>query len=670
MTFCSPGDPALPPRLSEARRPLRRRAARGLLRRGALLLGATACALCAPAFAVRAQNVFQPKSVIPWLGGEATSAPRETAPRETVAPAPVHQPGPLTGAGPGIGSGISAAPLAPMGAAPAPNLSPNLSPNPAAPFAFNVPNEPPARIVIPRGLDPETSGSAVISPQDLTPQARGSRIDSGEGLSLAAPSAEGAGLAGAFDLGLPQDMWSGSDPDSAEEALKGLRPTAYQAANGVLQRFLIATAPPPPGAEGVAALRARALLDLGAPDAAARLADLARSAKDPAAERAGAEAALIAGRDAVYCSVAHNAVESAARTEDLDGFWIGMRAYCLAREGNPMAAVAVSAMRERGRLDPLTAQLIEAMLDPGMKPFVQAPPPEGLDPLRLAALRQLEIPPPAAGARIAPLALLPAYLASPTAAPEAKIVAAERLEAAGAISTSELVSAYERFGGPPGGGPFARARAVLAAAQGVLDPAAVAAALIHASVEEGPQGFSSLARSFAPFLASAAPGSMQPDLAFAVRDSLLMAGDAEAARRWTPFLPSDTPFERADAAALLILTDPAPQPPLSQEDRAALEARARENDRSARLILMALEGLDPNGRIGPAAPYVQAAHAGREAEASLGALKALAAEGRTPRPETLAQVMRALSLSGLGADARRIAAEAALMTRWPGSQGR
>ncbi|MDD2866955.1 hypothetical protein [Neomegalonema sp.] len=663
MTFCSPVDPTGDPNFrqrpsgeaSAGRRPSPRGAFRSLLRRSGAP-GAAACALLALAPAALAQNVFQPKSVIPWLGGEATSAPRETA---APVPSPIQAPAPAPVRSGGGGAGISAAPLAPMGSAPAPILAPG----PAAPFAFNVPAEPPARIVIPRGLDPETSGSSVISPQDLTPQARGSRIDSGEG--LAAPSAEGAGLAGAFELGLPQDMWRGSDPDAAEEALKGLRPTPYQAANGVLQRFLVATAPPPPGAEGVAALRARALLDLGAPDAAARLADLARSAKDPAAERAGAEAALIAGRDAVYCSVAHNAVESAARTQDLDGFWIGMRAYCLAREGNPMAAVAVSAMRERGRLDPLTAQLIEAVLDKGMKPFVQLPPADGLDPLRLAALRLLEIPPPAEGARIAPLALLPAYLASPSAEPEAKIVAAERLEAAGAVSTSELVAAYERYGVQPGGGAFARARAVLAAAQGVLDPGAVAEALVRASRDAGPQGFASLARSFAPFLASAAPGSMPPELAFAARDSLLMAGDAEAARRWTPFLPSATPVERADAAALLLLTDPAPQPPLSPEDRAALETRAREGDRSTRLILMALEGLDPNGRIGPAAPYVQAAHAGRQAEASLGALKALAAEGADLRPETLAQVMRALSLSGLGADARRIAAEAALLTRWP-----
>lgn len=650
MTFCFHDDP----RAKTA--PTRDRRLRGARR-------AAACALALGVFgasAAGAQNTFQPKSVIPWLGGDSTSAPRPAAPTPVLTTAPAQTAAPRPGWT--ATTAIQSAPLAAPGAISGGPLS---TPS----FVFQTPPERAQGVVIPRGLDPETSDSAVIAPQDLTPQARGSRLGSGEGqgLSLSAPSAEGAGLAGAFDLGLPADMWRGSDPDSAEEALKGLRPTPYQAANALLQRFLIATAPPPPGAEGVAALRARALLDLGAPDAAARLADLARSAKDPAAERAGAEAALIAGRDRVYCSVAHNAVESAAaQSQDLDGFWTGMRAYCLAREGNPVAAVAVSAMRERGRLDPLTAQLIEAVLDTGMKPFLQPPPPNELTPLRLAALRQLEIPPPAEGAKIAPLALLPAYLASPTAAPEAKIVAAERLEAAGAISTSELVAAYERYGAEPGAGPGgARARAVLAAAQGSLDPAAVGEALIRAAREAGPQGFASLARSFAPFLAAAPPGRMRPELVFAARDSLLMAGDAEAARRWTPFLPQETPLERADAAALLFLTDPTPQPPLSAEDRQALEGRARGGDRSARLILMALEGLDPKGRIGAPSPYLQAALGGRQAEASLGALKALAAEGTAIRPETLAQAVRALSLSGLAADARRIAAEAALTTRWP-----
>lgn len=630
-----------------------------------------------------AQNVYQPRSVIPWLPNAAAGA-AGAAPGASAAPATVALPGgpvsvaPIMATTPALtpspGAILDGGPLGPMGSpmsgGPAgwtPIQSGPLAAPGVAPFAFNVPNEPPARVLaIPRGLDPETSDSAVIAPQDLAPLARRSRSEAGEGLSLAAPSADGAGLAGAFDLGLPQDMWSGSDPDSAENALKGLRPTPYQAANSLLQRFLIATAPPPPGAEGVAALRARALLDLGAPDAAARLADLARSAKDPDAERAGAEAALIAGRDAVYCSVAHNAVESAAKTADVDGFWIGMRAYCLAREGNPVAAVAVAAMRERGRLDPLTGQLIEAILDKGMKPFVQIPPPNELTPLRLAALRQLEIAPPGEGARLAPLALLPAYLAAPSAEPEAKIVAAERLEAAGAVSTSELVAAYERFGGQPGGGGFARARAVLAAAQGVLDPGAMAETMARTARDSGPQGFATLARSFAPFLASAVPGAMPPELVFAARDSLLIAGDAEAARRWTPFLPNATPIERADAAALLILTDPAlPAASLSAEHRAALEERARTGDQSSRYVLMALEGLNPQGRIGTPAPYVQAAMAGREAEGALGALKALAVEGNGLRPETLAQAMRALALAGLEPDARRIAAEAALLKRWP-----
>ena len=178
-----------------------------------------------------------------------------------------------------------------------------------------------------------------------------------------------------------------------------------------------------------------------------------------ALKRVGAEADLIIGREDQLCK---SGVADPDKTpkDDPDGFWATLRGYCLARSGDPLAAVAIAAMQEIGKVDPEDAALLEAIVDKDLAEYIPNPAAEKLTPLRIAMLRRLGRSVGLMADR-APLSMIAGLFALESTTPKGAVQAAERLEAAGSISTKTLVDLYIRHADALGDGALGqRAKAV------------------------------------------------------------------------------------------------------------------------------------------------------------------------------------------------------------------
>jgi len=170
---------------------------------------------------------------------------------------------------------------------------------------------------------------------------------------------------GARDTGLGPDVWRGSSADMAREILPQLGKRALSPAASAMARRLLATgASAPEGAADdfdLAAARLGTLLALG--DAAAVEAMIERTPGaniSPALAQIQAEAALILGHTEQAC---HAADAISSRRDD--PFWLRLRSYCQALNGQMAASGLTLGLAEAQKPDPVFAHLMGQLLAGG-----------------------------------------------------------------------------------------------------------------------------------------------------------------------------------------------------------------------------------------------------------------------------------------------------------------
>lgn len=515
-----------------------------------------------------------------------------------------------------------------------------------APSTQAMPNEPIT-------VEP---GQAIIDARPITAGVAATEI--------ATATPEAAGLVAASRTGLPEAMWQGTSGPAAIAAVDTAQPMGLWRVNALLRRALVSGAIPPDNAEGLLARRAAALMRFGAAESAASLAGVAGAAADPELRRVGAEADLIVGRGDMICKSPAIQPNNLPKS-DPDGFWTTLRGFCLAKSEDPLAGVAIAAMREGGGVDAMDAELLEAMIDPGLIDFISIPSGEDLSPLRIAMLRRMGRP---VGELVdgAPLKTLAGLFALESTPARAAVIAAERLEAAGSISTKDLVDLYVAHADELGTDAVgSRAKSVRDAikANNARD---VGAFLVQTARVQGPDSFARMARALAP-IAATFPVSEASGLGaegYAIRDALLLDGRLRAASRWSEAQGPRSLVDTADTNALFAIAD-RDWPGTWQRDWGdALRTRAREGDENSRRVLGALAGfaIGPGPDL-PSEGPLGAAREGRVAEAIFGVAAALR-EGVPPTARLLDVSVRTLREAGLDSDARAIAIESMLKARW------
>lgn len=193
---------------------------------------------------------------------------------------------------------------------------------------------------------------------------------------LAQPAVEVTPLAapdffatGARDTGLPDDLWRGASIETVRTVLPLLSAKPLSPAAAALARRVLATgAQGPEGAaqdRELAGERIAALIAQGAVRDAGEI--LSRSSgleRNPTMAQAGAEAALLAGRDERACDIAEGL---ATGREDI--YWLRLRAYCQARDGQTGAARLTFDLAQGVARDATYGRLMAAKLagagDPG-----------------------------------------------------------------------------------------------------------------------------------------------------------------------------------------------------------------------------------------------------------------------------------------------------------------
>jgi hypothetical protein len=140
------------------------------------------------------------------------------------------------------------------------------------------------------------------------------------------------------DTGLPPDLWRGASVETARTVLPLLAAKPLSPAAGALARRVLATGADGPQGAGqdrdLAGARIAALIAQGAvKDAGVILSRTSGLEQSPALAQAGAEAALLAGEDERACAIA-----ARLPTGREEIYWLRLRAYCQAREGQAAAA--------------------------------------------------------------------------------------------------------------------------------------------------------------------------------------------------------------------------------------------------------------------------------------------------------------------------------------------
>ncbi len=143
---------------------------------------------------------------------------------------------------------------------------------------------------------------------------------------------------GARDTGLPADLWRGASVETARTVLPLLAAKPLSPAAAALARRVLATGADGPQGAGqdrdLAGARIGALIAQGGvKDAGTILSRTSSLERAPALAQAGAEAALLAGQDERACDIAQGL---ATGREEI--YWLRLRAYCQARDGQTDAA--------------------------------------------------------------------------------------------------------------------------------------------------------------------------------------------------------------------------------------------------------------------------------------------------------------------------------------------
>ncbi len=576
----------------------------------------------------------------------------------------------------------------------------------------------------------DASAQDVGPPVKLTPGEAGEAVDDaaqsvlaaeGEGETSAAEADEGAiqittlgavdpssiGLLDESEGGFGIDMWLGTERALVERLLPRLPVgTLSRPMQDLARRLLLSTARVPAGnaiAPSLLGLRVERLSAAGDTVAVNELLRLAPARlQDRAFARARIDGQLLAGNHAEAC-----AAYKALVGEDPDNlYWLKGLTFCKALNGDHAAVrFAVDLLHEIGQDEDTAFLSLIASLSGDAEAQVASL----VDPLplHLAMLQVARLPVPANAVPGAPPAILRAIAKAPNAALEVRLAAAERAEAAGALSAEALAEIYKGVLFTPSEisaalslareEPGPRANALLYQAGQIQRIPVLRAQALQLAWQLGhEQGrFGTAARVNREATLDIEPA---PDLAWfaanAVR-ALLAAGEAKAAFRWFRLAQQMAAPSEPEAAMavlevwpLMFLAKPSLGKGWNPETTllwwAALgEMAVPDEERHARaaLVFTLLEAFDlelPDAAWSslldssltetayvPSTPLWRnlgaASLGGRTGETVLLSLLVLGEGGPTgAHPRILAEVIGALRAVGLEQEARGLALEAAL----------
>lgn len=283
----------------------------------------------------------------------------------------------------------------------------------------------------------------------------GQPIEDVEVRTLDRQSVTGIGLISPEAADLPADLWGNSKSEALARSLRSLPADLSPSLRKLVHDVTIARLIPPrdsaalPGQDAFFLARIDYLLDHGLLDEARTLL-LAADTDQREVFRRWFDVSLLLGEENTTCRF--------MRTNPTILPTYKARIFCLARNGNwDIAALTLGTADALGILSPDDEALLIAFLDPEMISSDDLPPP----PLRLTPLdfRLYE----AVGERLS-TATLPLAFARADLAREngwkTRLTAAERLAAAGAISSQELFALYREREPSASGGIWTRVGAV------------------------------------------------------------------------------------------------------------------------------------------------------------------------------------------------------------------
>ena len=375
------------------------------------------------------------------------------------------------------------------------------------------------------------------------------------------PDAAGVLLPGVTHF--PGDLWSGSRRARVEALLPRLPAAAPSAAMRRLALAVLTSPAQPPTGPGEAGalvmLRAGQLTELGARDAAVAL---LQAAGPPGGADAIARIRNDGRLSALdYVAACDLVLGKAGRG---DGYWRRVRILCQAHAGLIEAATLGLELLMETSAEPdqvfddaiyAMAGLAEPVVDGRAEPT----------PLRVAAWRLAQLPIPAeAVARAAP-DLLPAIAGAPESLPGTRLIAAERAEAAGALSIESLRDLYRDMAFPPEEREDALAQVealepplgrslMLQAIEAQTVPALRAELLAAALFLAEAQGaYGTAARAFADAVRTVPSTPEHVWFSGAAGRALMAAGDREAAGTWYALASQEAPRDAEAARASIRL---------------------------------------------------------------------------------------------------------------------
>jgi len=561
----------------------------------------------------------------------------------------------------------------------------------------------PVQLAPPKALDRTAPAPSEETPSTDAPQRAGPLVPpAGTAIqvdSLSEIDPDSAGTLTTEDGGFGIDMWRGTDRVVVDALLPRLPVKAASSAmRGLMRRLLLSAAAVPEGPSsrgGLVALRARLLAEMGdLAGVSALLNATPGRAANPALAEIEADARFLANDNARACALASNKIR-----EHDSAYWQKAFIFCQALAGqHSRAALGVELLRELGEGDNAFFSLVEGLANGGQSGLERMPDPTPLH-LAMARAAKVRLPPDVISSNRP--GVLRAIAISPNAPVELRLEAAERTEAAGALSIDTLRQLYtsvsfseEALANPLSkaeaeSGPFSRALLYRTAlVQTVPTAQAEAVARAFELAREGGR-YVATVRGFLPVLRRLpASGELVWFAPEAVR-ALLVADEHEDATAWLALLREASianPQTGAALAALMPIARLAGAPDAAAWDVAGLadwwqgvEGEDGARDR-ATLLYALLDAvgdpvpdrlwhalLDGPERSAAAVPHpalwrqlADAAEDGRMGETVMLALLALGDGGPAAvEPLTLSHVVRALHTAGLTAEARAIAVEAA-----------
>ena len=534
-------------------------------------------------------------------------------------------------------------------------------------------------------VSPAPTGT-VLAPPDQAPGPTNDGDIQSEPLAPIDPS--WIGTLGAADRALPHDMWSTTPRGFIDTVLPLLQPTTSPVLQDLARRLLLSDAAAPRGQDpvdgpGLTDRRVDRLLALGISDGATLLASLPQGTTSEGFDRDSVELRIANGDLAGACGVVTDRVGRYR-----NAWWDRALVACQALTGAyDQAGLGLSALRDQKTTrDPTFEALIDNILGHRQK-FERLPDPT---PLRMTLLAAAKLPMPADTLANAGPAALAVWATSDKVAVTARLAAAEKAEALGALPPAGLGLIYSTVEAKPEEqgvllksgklGDDPRSRAILYNLARTSEPGAMRIAALAPLVADARRrgAFVPLARLVAPLVVELQPTPDAQSFAGDAARVLLAARYFDRAGPWIELagrseLHVIAGFARvggaadseapplADAIAALTALDP--QAAVRQGDLLVTLAAALSEPVSgvnvANLLRSSHQGTLPNGALW--LDQQQAAKAHRVGETVLTTLLlATSGDRLSAEPIVLAQAITGLQAVGLDADARALAVEAAL----------